>query len=61
MKGTLTYDELVEIARTIIKHHEKSKQLLEDIRKENIRPAKKQVLDKWVSNNCSEDGKLKGA
>lgn len=61
MKGTLTYDELVEIARTIIKHHEKSKQLLEDIRKGNIKPAKKQVLDKWVSDNCSEDGKLKGA
>jgi muramidase (phage lysozyme) len=39
----------------------KSKQLLEDIRKGNIRPAKKQVLDKWVSDNCSEDGKLKGA
>jgi len=61
MKDTLTYDELVEIARTIIKHHEKSKQLLEDIRKGNIRPAKKHVLDKWVSDNCSEDGKLKGA
>lgn len=59
MKGTLTYDELIEIARTILQHHEQSMELLEAIRNGRIKPLSKSEFDEWVSEHCNADGSLK--
>lgn len=59
MKGTMTYDELVHMAKTIIAHENITRQLLEQINKGDINPQSKKIFDEWVSENCSEDGTVK--
>jgi hypothetical protein len=59
MKGTLTYDELVEMARLILAHHDESKKLLREIQSGAVQPCKKDAFDRWVTENCVMDGRLK--
>lgn len=59
MKGTMTYEELVQMARLILDHHEHSKRLLHSIRAGKVSACKKADFDKWVSTHCQADGLLK--
>jgi 5-methylcytosine-specific restriction endonuclease McrA len=58
MKGTMTYEELVKMAKLIIDHHEKSLALLKLIRDCSVKPISKSLFDKWVAENCDSDGKV---
>lgn len=59
MKGTMTYEELVEMARLILAHHDESKALLQSILNHAVKPSSKAAFDKWVVENCAADGRLK--
>ena len=59
MKGTMTYDELVDMAKLIIEHHEKSRSLLGQIQSSSVKPLSKSDFDKWVSDNCDSNGKVR--
>lgn len=59
MKGTMTYDEMVDMAKLIIKHHEKSLSLLGQIQNNSVKPLSKSDFDKWVSDNCDSEGKVR--
>ncbi len=56
MKGTMTYDELVETARMILEHEDTSRLLWEGIGRGEIRPVNKGAFEKWVEKNTAEDG-----
>ena len=58
IKGTLTYDELVEMARVILEHEAQSRELFKSIKNGTVRPVEKSEFDNWVSENCDSDGKL---
>jgi hypothetical protein len=58
MKGTMTYDELVEMACTILDHHGETKELIERIHNNEVRPVSKEDFDVWVEQNCSSDGRI---
>ena len=58
MKGTMTYDELVETARMILEHEDASRLLWERIGRGEIRPVNKGTFEKWVEKNAAEDGTM---
>ena len=58
MKGAMTYDELVEMARLVLNHETKSRELRKAIENGTIRPIEKSEFDDWVSKNCDVDGKV---
>lgn len=59
MKGSMSYDELVQMARTIVDHAEASRSLLSKIRANAVKPVSKKDFDIWVQNNCNEVGVIK--
>ena len=59
VKGNMTYDELIEMARKILDHHQRSMSLLQDIRARRIAPLSKEKFDQWVLEHCNGDGSLK--
>jgi hypothetical protein len=59
MKGTMTYDELVQMAKAILAHQEQSQALLKKIRAKEIKPITKREFDQWVSDHCDERGNLR--
>ena len=56
LKGALTDDELVELAKLILQHEGRSRHLMKLIREGAITPVDKQRLDEWVNENCDEEG-----
>ncbi len=58
MKGAMTYDELVEMARLILNHEAQSRELKKAIENGTIRSVEKSEFDNWVSENCDVDGKV---
>ena len=61
MKGAMTYDELVEMARLVLDHETQSRELMKTIKSGTLRPIEKAEFDEWVASNCDVDGKvLKG-
>ena len=58
MKGAMTYDELVEMARSILNHEAQSRELKKAIENGTIRSVEKSEFDNWVSENCDVDGKV---
>jgi|688.fasta_scaffold598049_1 hypothetical protein len=59
MKGTMTYEELVNACRAVLDHHSASVTLLKRIQHGEIKPLSKHSFDSWVEANCDESGKLK--
>ena len=59
MKGSMTYDELIDVCKDVINHHEKSLELLGRIQRREIQPCQKSDFDKWVEKNCDKDGLVK--
>lgn len=60
LKGTMSYDELIRIAKAILAHELETRALLEKVRGEHILPVSKSDFDKWVSANCDDTGVVKG-
>ncbi len=58
MKGAMTYDELVEMARLILNHETQSRELIKTIKSGTLRPIGKAEFDEWVASNCDVDGKV---
>ena len=58
MKGAMTYDELVEMARLVLDHETQSRELKKAIENGTIRSVEKPEFDDWVSENCDVDGKV---
>ena len=58
MKGAMTYDELVEMARLVLDHETQSRELKKAIENGTIRSVEKPEFDEWVSENCDVDGKV---
>jgi hypothetical protein len=58
MKGTMNYDELVDTARLIIAHEERSRILIEKLTNDKIGEIEKKYFDLWVRSNCDKDGKF---
>ena len=58
MKGAMTYNELVEMARLILNHEAQSRELKKAIENGTIRSVEKSEFDDWVSENCDVDGKV---
>lgn len=59
MKGTLSYEELIQLAKQILDNHKNALNLLGQIQANKIKSVSKDEFDKWVKNNCTEDGKIK--
>lgn len=59
MKGSLSYDEFIELCKRILNYHEYSKQLLEKIKRNEISTVKKEVFEAWIVENCTDDGIVK--
>ncbi|MDO8804461.1 MAG: hypothetical protein Q7R35_08515 [Elusimicrobiota bacterium] len=59
LKGTMSYEELVQIAKTILKHESETRVLFEKVRGGGISPISKADFDKWVTENCDEAGIVK--
>jgi len=59
MKGAMTYDELVEMCRVVLEHHEETNRLLKRIRARGIGPLAKAEFDSWVEDHCEKDGKIR--
>jgi 5-methylcytosine-specific restriction endonuclease McrA len=59
MKGTMTYDELVDMARKVLEHYDRSKGLAAMIQGKEIEPMTKGDFDHWVSDNCLNNGRVK--
>ena len=58
MKGALTYDEFVEIAKLVVSHEAETRHLLDAIRTANISVVSKKEFDVWVKENCDNEGKV---
>ncbi len=58
MKGTMTYDELVEQAHLIIRHEARTRELVKKIESGTIQAIEKGEFDKWVAQHCDSDGKV---
>ena len=58
MKAAMTYDELVDMARKILAHEGRSRELIQTIRGQGVRPVEKAEFDEWVAENCDSDGRL---
>lgn len=58
MKGTMTYDELLEMARLILDHETQSRELIKAINSGTLRLIEKTEFDEWVATNCDVDGKV---
>ena len=56
MKGTMTYNELVEASRLVMDHEEKSRNLIKMISSGLVRPVEKRDFDEWVEQHCDDDG-----
>jgi len=56
MKGTLTYDELVEMAKLILENQERARRLLKMINANNVQSVSKEEFDNWIADKCDEDG-----
>lgn len=59
MKGTMSYEEFVQLAKKIIEHEKETRELLERIRSGAVSPMAKPDFDGWVSMNCDGDGIVK--
>jgi len=59
MKGTMTYQELIEMCRVVLDHHNRSENLLKQIQARNIQSVSKAEFDRWVDEHCEKDGKLR--
>jgi 5-methylcytosine-specific restriction endonuclease McrA len=60
MKGTMTYDELVDASRLIIAYEERSRALISKLSNEAIGEINKEDFDLWVQKHCDSDGKIIG-
>lgn len=58
MKGTMTYDELVQMARLILDNHQQSLNLLAEIQKDGVKPLNKVEFDKWVETKSTPTSPL---
>lgn len=58
MKGTMTYDELVQVAHMVIAHEAKSRKLIHGLINGEIGDTSKEVFDAWVMNHCDPEGKV---
>ncbi len=54
----MTYDELVDMARKILAHEARSRELIETISNNRVKPIEKPEFDDWVAENCDTDGRL---
>lgn len=54
MKGTMTYDELIESCQLILKNQLVSQQLLDKILKGDIQPFSKKAFDIWAKKHLTE-------
>ena len=59
MKGTMSYDEFVEMCRMVLAHHNETRALLGQIRSKQITPVSKETFDQWVETMCDEDGRIR--
>ena len=59
MKGTMSYDEFVEMCRMVLAHHNETRALLGLIRSKQITPVSKETFEQWVETMCDEDGKIR--
>ena len=59
MKGTLTYEELLDFAKRILEHEHKTRELMNVIVNNKITEMDKEAFDLWVSENCDEEGVVK--
>lgn len=59
LKGNLTYDELVSIAKLIVEHEHKSRTLLKKIEEGQISPLSKPDFDNWIREFFDEDGVIR--
>lgn len=60
MKGSLTYEELVELAILIVEHQKRAQNLLSLIQKNKVPRVPKDTFDTWVEQHCDESGKIIG-
>jgi len=60
MKGTMTYDELVEMAKLIISNEATARRLLERVVSGEVGEETKQEFDSWVNKHCDSEGKVIG-
>lgn len=58
MKGTMTYDELIDMARKILAHEGRSRELIETIRSQGVMPVEKAKFDEWVAEKCDANGRV---
>lgn len=58
MKGTMTYEELAEMARLILDYETQSRELIKTIESSNVRSVEKAEFDNWVAENCDAEGKV---
>jgi len=59
MKGTMTYNEFLEMCHAVIDHYSDTESLLMDIQHRNIDPVSKEEFDRWVHEHCDETGTIK--
>ncbi len=59
MKGSLTYDELVAFAKLLVEHEATSRRYLAEIQAGGIEKIPKAAFDKWLTDNCDENGRIK--
>ena len=58
MKGTMTYEELVEVARLVLGHETRSRELIKAIKSGDVRPVEKAEFDSWLTENCDAEGRI---
>lgn len=59
MKGALSYDEFLKLAKLVVSHETETRKLLEDIKTAKITGVSKKNFDAWVNRNCDSEGKIK--
>ncbi len=58
MKGSLTYDELIQLSKEIIAYEATARALHSRIREEQITQMDKADFDKWVNDHCNDEGRI---